>query len=145
MFEPNLGDQVVLDHVAVVTDDLEGSAAAYTQLGYLASTVLIDEADDVELVFLTKLGSITIELVYPRSPGSPVYSHLLKHGVGPYHTCYTVINLQDSIRQFKAKGFIKVTQPRPAPAFAERCVVFMFHRKIGLIELLEAELLDAEN
>jgi methylmalonyl-CoA/ethylmalonyl-CoA epimerase len=128
---------LTLHHVACVTDDLHGAINVYREMGYAASPVIHDPADDVELVLLKREGCATVELVCPISSKSPAFSHLAKRGPGPYHTCYEVSDLETAIRRLKQLQFAKVTVPRPAPAFGGKRVVFMFHGSIGLVELLE--------
>ena len=62
---------------------------------------------------------------------------LKKNGIGPYHICYEVRDLEKAIDGLKTKHFVITDPPEKAPALDNRKVVFMYHTKIGLIEVLE--------
>ena len=78
-----------------------------------------------------------IELVSPLDDNSPVRSILNKMRTTPYHTCYEIPIIEETIKDLKKQRFILIQKPTPAIAFNNRRIAFLFHKNFGLIELLE--------
>jgi methylmalonyl-CoA/ethylmalonyl-CoA epimerase len=64
---------------------------------------------------------------------------MLKKGATPYHTCYTVPDVQQTYDQLKDMGFTPLFSPVPAPAFGNRLICYFWKKDIGLIEIVEQE------
>ena len=54
-----------------------------------------------------------------------------------YHICYEVVDIEEAIKNLKTKKFVVVQQPVKAIAFNNRLVSFLYHRNMGLVELLQ--------
>ena len=61
----------------------------------------------------------------------------MKNSSHPYHICYEVENLENAISELQQNKFVLAKKEQPAIAFNNRKVVFLFHKEVGLIELLE--------
>jgi methylmalonyl-CoA/ethylmalonyl-CoA epimerase len=59
----------------------------------------------------------------------------------PYHICYTVDNIIETIDFMKTKKFIVIQSPCRAIALGNKSVAFLFHKDIGIIELYEEKVL----
>lgn len=81
--------------------------------------------------------SIYIELISPKSAGSPIYGLMEKYKNSPYHMCFESENFEKDIEELRAKGWSVFTQPAPAPAIEGKNVVFLIHRSAGIIELID--------
>lgn len=57
---------------------------------------------------------------------------------GIYHICYEVDNIKESILDLRTKGFFLIQKEAPAIALGNKNVVFLFHKYMGIIELLES-------
>jgi len=55
----------------------------------------------------------------------------------PYHICYLVDNIEQTIDRLKKEKFMVIQQPLQAIALENRKVAFLVHNDIGMIELLE--------
>ena len=55
-----------------------------------------------------------------------------------YHICFEVESLVDAVRIAKDNGYVEITEPKPAPLFDGRRVVFVMGRNHDIIEFLEA-------
>lgn len=88
---------------------------------------------------LRKMGGVTIELVAPLDDKNPVSNTLakMKNVSVPYHICYEVEDIEETIGELKKRGYMLIQKLAPAIAFDNRRVVFMLKREVGLIELLE--------
>lgn len=125
-------------HIGIACRDIEASAAAYASLGYRKGEVILDPLHNVIICFLSHSEMPLVELLAPVDQSSPVVGYLEKNGVGPYHVCYEVDDLDESIRELKLQGYIMISSPKAAIALGSRRVAFLFHKAMGLVELLES-------
>jgi methylmalonyl-CoA/ethylmalonyl-CoA epimerase len=124
-------------HVGVATDSIEKTAQEYIRAGYRKGKIVFDPIQKVKITFLEKCGNPLIELVEPVDETSPVRNILNKVGVSAYHFCYEIADIEDSIRLLKKNKYIPLSKPVPAIAFDHRRICFLYHKNVGLIELLE--------
>ena len=94
-----------------------------------------DKIQNVNLSFINCSG-LTIELVEPANDSSPVNSFLKKNQTY-YHICFSVDNIDASIKKAKKYNFSKISKPVPAVAFNNRKIVWLYNINLGLVELLE--------
>ena len=123
-------------HIGIAVNDLNKTIQIYDNLGYTSSKIIHDKIQNVNISFLNKKNSPTIELVSPIDSTSPVYNILKKNGVSPYHTCYSVKSIKKTIKNLRDLKFIKINDPVKAIAFNDRLICFLFNKDFGLIELL---------
>ncbi len=135
MSEPRLGR---FDHVGIAVANLELAVESYVRsLGAVAEAeTFSDEKQQVRLRFLN-LGGMRIELLQPDSERSPL-NNILKRGIGIYHVCHEVDDLDAELERLKAEGVKVVSPPKPAIAFGNRRVAFTMCQGF-MVELLEAE------
>lgn len=126
-------------HIGVATYDLQRAIKLYSDLGYnlQKEQVYTDPIQKVKIAFMELDGHPLIELVAPNGVNSPVDSILKKKGATPYHTCYEVSDLLQTVNDNKKLGFTLITKLTPAIAFNNRSICFMYNKDIGMIELLE--------
>lgn len=129
---------MLFHHIGVAVKDIEKSAAVYVAGGYKQSATTFDPVQNVNICWLTKEGMPTVELLAPVDESSPVCKTLEKNGVTPYHTCYTVENIETAMDALHKMKYVAVSKPEVAPAISNCKVAFMFNRNVGLIELVEA-------
>jgi methylmalonyl-CoA/ethylmalonyl-CoA epimerase len=123
-------------HIGIAVNCIEITKKYYEDIGYHSSSIIFDNKQHVNLCFLNKKDSPTIELVAPVDEKSPVVNILKKNGVTPYHTCYEVDNIELEIKKLKEQGYVMISKPKPAIAFNNRFICFLYNKNIGLIELL---------
>ena len=129
-----------LHHIGIVTESIESSGKAYAcSLGLVpASEIFHDPIQKVRVQFWRDENFSLVELIEPAAADSPVCSDLKKGG-GLNHLCYEVENVERQVRDAVAGGAILVAAPVPAVAFSGRLIAFMYFRKVGLIEFVQAE------
>lgn len=88
-------------------------------------------------------GDVTIELVEPLSEDSPV-SRALAKGIGAYHVCYEVRDLEQAMAHVRANGCLLLGKPVPAVAFGGRHIAWFYTPARQLVELVEEERTNAE-
>ena len=135
MSEPGLGR---LDHVGIAVADLDAAVRTYARsFGAVAeSETFLDENQQVRLRFMN-LGGLRIELLQP-DPEHSALENIVKRGIGLYHVCYEVDDLDDELERLKAGGVKVISPPKPAVAFGNRRVAFTMCQGL-MVELLEAE------
>lgn len=128
-------------HVGIVVRNINEAINAYEALGYSKTSAIIhDPIQNVQLCFLDKDESPTLELVAAISLESPVTNILAKSGPTPYHNCFEVDDINESIASLKQWGYRRLSSIVPAIAFGNRRICFLYHKEVGLIELLEITL-----
>jgi len=129
-----------LSHIGVAVSDLDRAVAAYRDIfGYVMLSGPFD--DPIQRVSVCFLGTgepkeIAIELVAPKGEASPVNTILAK-GIGAYHSCYEVENIEDALAYVRTRGCILISNPVPAVAFAGRRIAWFYTPTRQLIEVVE--------
>lgn len=131
-------------HIGIAVKDIKTTSAIYEGGGYKPSTIIYDPIQNVDICWLTKDDSPTLELLAPVNENSPVNNILEKNGVSPYHTCYVVKDIQEAISELRKQKYVMISKPAEAVAFKGSKVAFLFNKNVGLIELVEtpAEIID---
>lgn len=131
-------------HIGVAVKDIDATASVYEQGGYHRSSTIFDPIQNVNICWLTKDSTPTVELLAPVDENSPVNKTLEKVGVSPYHCCYIVENLDEAVAALRKQRYVMVSKPEEAVAFKGSRVCFLFNKSVGLIELVEepAEIID---
>jgi methylmalonyl-CoA/ethylmalonyl-CoA epimerase len=126
--------------MGVAVPSLEQALTTYQELfGY---TVCAGPFDDpiqrVSVCFLKtgSLGEPTLELVSPNGKDSPV-DRVLAKGIGAYHLCYKVDNVESALDYVRSRGCIVISKPVPAVAFEGRRIAWFYTPTRQLIELVE--------
>ena len=133
-----------IDHIGYLCKDINKSIELFLSLGYgRESEVFEDNISDGEnkarnvFICFLRNGEYRVELVSPIDESSDVFSTLKRQGEGPYHICYQVDDLEESIQEFRRSGWMVLKRPAKAMAFDNRLVVFLFKAGAGMIELVE--------
>ena len=87
--------------IAVITDDIEGAVAFYTQKLGLTVVERFHNDDDEDYVFLDA-GGILLELMPQKSMGLPP---------GFHHISFDVDSVEDSAQELKDKGVTITKEP----------------------------------
>lgn len=123
-------------HIGVATPSIEKTSYLYIKAGYDLSETIIDSVQNVRIAFLTKKNMPAIELLEPIDKTSPVFNVILRSGVTPYHFCYEVSNIDDSIERLEAMNYNPISPPVEAIALGNKKICFLHHKDAGLIEIV---------
>lgn len=128
-----------LHHIGYAVKDIDAACVAFAELGYFPSgNQMFDALRKINILFLeNETNGAVIELVAPAAEGNPVDGILSKNGSSPYHLCFEVDDLNAAVEQMKSAKYIPMGKPLPAYAIHNKNVVFMFHKQLGIVELLE--------
>lgn len=131
-------DTMIFHHIGVAVKDISATAAVYVAGGYKQSETVFDPEQNVNICWLRKEGMPVVELLEPTDETSPVNKTLQKNGVTPYHTCYMVDDIELAVRELRKLKYVIVSKPVEAVAIHCCRVCFLYHKNVGLIELVEA-------
>jgi len=127
-----------IDHIGIAVKSLDQAFRFYQSLGWGEMITEVVESEKVKVGFIEFNNSVSIELLEPTSPESPVAKFIEKRGEGIHHVCFRVPDVQKSLDHLNDDGFKLVNQmPKPG---AKGCWVAFVHPSSAngvLIELSE--------
>ena len=126
-------------HIGYAVFEITQTAAHYVDAGWSLSSIVDDPYQKCKIAFLRREGFPTIELVEQFDNGGSTLNNFLKNGVTPYHICYEVQDIQDSIAELRKQKYLLLFNPVPAIALDNRLICYMMHPQVGLIELLQRQ------
>lgn len=96
-----------------------------------------EEADGATIMSL-HFGDVSVELLEPRHPGSPVAKFLARRGPGIHHLCYRVPDLDRALDRCRAAGY-RLVDDTPRRGAAGRRIAFVHPKATAgiLLELTE--------
>lgn len=125
-------------HIGYAVKDFTHAIDFWERMGYSVKTQVYDNEQNVEVCLLKHPEQQPqIELLCPHDDKSPINSILKKNGPSPYHICYEIENIEESISALKVQHFMVVIKPKISNAFNNKRVCFLYNREIGLIEIIE--------
>jgi methylmalonyl-CoA/ethylmalonyl-CoA epimerase len=128
-------------HLGYATKSIDKTLPFFVSIGYSTSIIYTDDIQKVKICLLSNEFGPIIELVEGLDKKkSPVSNYIDKVGVTPYHMCYTVFDIEESIKKMIQQKFVLLFNPVKAIAFSGRKICYLFNQNIGLIELLENEI-----
>ncbi len=130
---------MVIDHIGIVVQSLERAIERWEDLfGYAkASDIILNTRQRVRVVFLSKSESVTVKLLEPSDPSSPVHTFARKGG-GLHHICFRCEDLEAQIPLFKEKGARLIVPPEPGEAFNNNEIAFMLVENNLNVELIDS-------
>ncbi len=136
----NKGDDMIkeIDHIGIAVRNMEEASRTYTEILGLESkaTEVIAEQKVILTTFL--VGDVKIELLQPTHPDGPIGKFVEKRGEGLHHIAFKVENIDEHIRDLKARGVNLIDEK--ARIGAEGARIAFIHpsgTKGVLIELVE--------
>jgi len=131
---------MVIDHIGIVVKSLDSGIKAWkTFFGYKEATEVVEnKRQGVRVVFLKKSGSLTVKLLEPISPSSPVYSFSMKGG-GLHHLCFKGENLNADLKMLSGKGARVLVPPEPGEAFENENIAFVYVGHGLNVELIDTD------
>lgn len=124
---PAFGPDARLHHIGIAVRSI---AAVNSEI-----QIFHDPIQRVRVAFF-EMHDLLVELIEPAGDDSPV-QRSLNQGVKLLHTCFEVDRLESSMDVAREAGYHPIRHPAPAVAFGGRRIVWVFHRELGLVELLE--------
>jgi methylmalonyl-CoA/ethylmalonyl-CoA epimerase len=130
-----------LDHIGIVVRDLSEGIRLWTGIfGYRQATEpVFNTRQRVRVVFLEREGCVSIKLVEPAEPGSPVAS-LAARGGGLHHLCFrTAGPLEAAAAALQRQGGRVLAPPQPGEAFEGHEIAFVYAGQGLNVELVATD------
>ena len=129
---------MVIDHIGIVVPSLEQGIHQWEELfGYRRnSEIVLNSRQRVRVVFLSKQESLTIKLIEPSEPESPV-AVFARRGGGLHHLCFRCDDIKVQIPLLKEKGARFIVAPQPGEAFGNRDIAFFLAPNNLNVELID--------
>ncbi len=124
-------------HIGYAVKSIEQTSSFYIKQGWSITEQIIDPIQNTKIAFLNKENFPLIELVAPIDEQSPVVKTLDKVGVSPYHICYSVKDIEQTISELRKEKFIALFRPVKAVALNNKRICYLYNASAGLIELVE--------
>ncbi len=126
-----------IEHIGYLTDSIEETQKVFKEMGYtVGGKIINDDTQRTQICFLHKEGETPIELVQPYEDNRTMQKMLAKRGVGPYHICYAVDNVESAYNEMISQDWLPLFKPVAAPALGNRLICYFFKQEIGYIELV---------
>ena len=126
-----------IHHIGYLVKNIETSLSDFKKLNYKEiSNKVLDEHRNVFIQFIQN-GEYVVELIAPYNESSPIKNLLTKMGSSPYHLCYEVEKIEDTIKNLIVDGYTIIEEPNKAIAINNKRVTFLYKKNIGIIELVE--------
>jgi methylmalonyl-CoA/ethylmalonyl-CoA epimerase len=129
-----------IDHICFAVKNLpEGIAYWERVFGYKQMTeIIINSRQKVKVTFLKKEDSITIKLIEPVE-GNQSLTNFVNKGGGFHHLCFKCDDVNESLKDLRAKGLLTLVPPQKGEAFNNRDIAFLL-AKYGInIELIDTD------
>ncbi len=117
---------MILDHIGILVPRLEPALVQWeTLFGYHQdSDIVLNTRQKVRVVFLSKEDSLTVKLIEPSAPDSPVF-HAARRGGGLHHLCFRCPSVASEIPLLQKNGAMVLVPPQPGEAFNNHPIAFM--------------------
>lgn len=127
-----------VEHIGIAVNNLDEALKLYTDV--LGLKVMATEAVEEQKVktAIIPVGESKIELLQSTDPQGPIAKYIEKRGEGIHHIALTVSNLEEAIKDLKAKG-IPLIDEKPRRGVQNSRIAFLHPKgtKI-LLELVES-------
>lgn len=131
---------MVVDHIAIAVRSVEAAADRLGSLtGYVRRTpVVTNTRQKVNVLFLSKVGSIDIKLIEPSGDDSPLLG-FLKRGEGLHHVAFKVPDVTAACDTLSAAGARLLAPPQPGEAFDDHLIAFCYLGQGLNVELIDTD------
>lgn len=126
-------------HVGVAVPDIDEARNLYTQLGYTAQGTVVAATSHGVNTLMMKNGAMIVELLSPLKQGepSPIDTYIASKPYKMYHVAYYVSDLEAQVALMQKNRYIMIGESSCSEANQGKRTVFLFHRKLGVVELVE--------
>lgn len=132
-------------HIGIAVRDINKTAAFYERTGWQRVVEIFeDPCQNIRGCFYSRDGFPLIELIEAVDEKSPMVKILERSGVGPYHCCYGVDDIEGAVTELKKLKFMQISSLVPSIGIHGRRVCFIYGKDFGLIELVENRTKDAD-
>ncbi len=129
---------MIIDHVGIVVRSLEDGIRQWEEVfAYRKnSDIVLNTRQKVRVVFLCKKNSVTVKLIEPSEPSSPI-SAFARKGGGLHHLGFRCDDLDTEIPALQAKHLRLIVPPEPGEAFENMPIAFLLADNNLNVELID--------
>jgi 4-hydroxyphenylpyruvate dioxygenase-like putative hemolysin len=130
-----------IDHICLAVKSINTSCGRICEiLDYHEKTDPVkNTAQDVNVQFLAKEGSLDIKLIEPASKESPLINFLRTRGEGLHHICFKTDDVNKSLDLIQQKGARLTAEPIPGEAFDDALIAFAYIASGLNIEIIDTD------
>lgn len=131
---------MTLDHIGIAVRRVDEAADRFcTVLGYRRKTETVTNTrQQVNVLFLSKEGSLDLKLIEPSDESSPLWG-FVKKGGGLHHLCFKVPDVTSSCEELRELRVRVVAPPAPGEAFDDHSIAFGYLGFGTAIELIDTD------
>jgi len=117
---------MTIDHIGILVPGLDGALRQWeTLFGYHRnSDIVLNTRQKVRVAFLAKEDSLTVKLIEPSAPDSPVHLAARKGG-GLHHLCFRCPSVAAQIPLLQRNGATLLVPSQPGEAFNNNPIAFL--------------------
>lgn len=130
-------ENATFHHIGTAVASIEKVKPFYLSMGYIVSETVLEPIQKVFVAYARKDGFPTVEMLEPSDDTSPVMGILKRNGNTPYHMCYAVDNLNETIAEMRKEGFRPLGKPIPGHGLDDALMVFLYNINYGLIQIMQ--------
>lgn len=118
---------MILDHIGIAVRRADDAADRMCEtLGYTRRTAKVTNTRQrVNVIFLSKPGSLDLKLIEPSDDESPLWAFVQKGG-GLHHLCFRVDDVEETCQEMREKRVRVVAAPEPGEAFDDHLIAFSY-------------------
>lgn len=129
-----------INHIGIAVKSIDHAVSLFKTLGFVTEGECYSDSSRKICVQYMINDDVKIELVSPlnKDTPSPVDRYI---GAGKtyamYHVCYETVNIIQAMSELKNQGYFPMEQPTQSVAMNDLKAAYMFHKDMGLVELVE--------
>jgi len=129
-----------INHIGIAVSSLEAHLPFYRDVLKLEYQGTQTVPDQKVRLAVFRVGEVSIELLEPTAPDSPIAGFIEKRGEGVHHLAYQVDEIEAQIAGFKAAGVQMIDEKPRAGAHGTR-IAFLHPKSSGkvLTELTQVQ------
>lgn len=131
------GSILGLAHVGVPVASLDEAIPLWKKLGFRLEQTETLDGMKLRIAYM-EAGGVTVELLEPTSPDTPIGRFLERRGGGIHHLAFEVPNLEAALQHAEAQGF-ELIDRTPRQGGHGMHIAFLHPRSLGgvMVELCE--------
>lgn len=129
-----------IDHICLAVKSIDRAIVKINKiLGFEVKTKkVLNRKQNVNVVFMSKQGSIDIKLIEPGDKNSPLIN-FLKRGEGLHHIGFKTDNVRNTANELKSNGAKITLEPEAGEAFCNELISFSYITNGLNIELIDTD------
>lgn len=127
-----------LEHIGIAVKNIESANKLFASLLGKNHYKIEEVATEGVKTSFFEIGGLKIELLEATTPESAIAKFIEKKGEGIHHLAFEVSDIQKSIEEYQAKGFVLINQ-QPKDGADNKLIAFLHPKSANgvLIELCQ--------